>query len=118
MVHVRHRFKLLLDENIPPRERFRRLNNRYDLKHLIHDLKQKEGMEDLNVHKLAAKLGRLIITFNRKDFEPLADKSRQTGIISISQNLFYEQIDKKIAALLSRSKKGDLFGKFFHITFP
>lgn len=118
MVQVRQRFKLLLDANIPTREHFPILNNRHDMKHLVCDLKQKQDMEDLKIYEFACSLGRLVVTFNRKDFEPIAIKSKRAGIISVSSNVPNEQIDKKITALLSRSKRSDLFGKFHHITLP
>jgi len=108
------RYKLLLDENISPRTRFPILNSRHNVKHLVHELK-KSGITDQEVYNLAKKESRLIITFNKKDFETMAEKSSETGIIAISTNVSDDQIDKKITSLLSRKKKNELFGKFQHI---
>ena len=111
------RFKLLLDENISPRERFPILNNRHDIKHLVHDLK-KGGISDSQVYITAIKENRLIVTFNKKDFEAIAEKSEKTGVIAISINVPDDQIDKRIVSLLSRKKKNALFGKINNITLP
>lgn len=111
------RYKLLLDENISPRERFPILNSRHAVKHLVHDLK-KSGITDLDVYKLAKRRKSLIVTFNKKHFERLAGDSKDTGIIAVSINVSDEQIDKKITLLLSHKKKQELYGKFHHITLP
>ncbi len=111
------RYKLLLDENVSPRTRFPILNSRHDVKHLVHDLK-KSGITDLEVYILAKKTKRLIITFNKKHYEEIADKNKDTGIIAVSTNVSDEQIDKKITSLLSRNKKNRLYKKFNYITLP
>lgn len=113
-----HRYKLLLDENFSPRERFPIINNRHDTKHLVHDLKQKQGLPDTKVYMIAVQLKRLIVTFSRKHFENLVNekKNKSTGVISVSTNVFDEQIDKKIASLLSTKTKSELYGRFHHIT--
>ena len=111
------RFKLLLDENISPRSRFPILNSRHDVKHLVHDL-NKSGITDLEVYILAKKTKRLIVTFNKKHFERIAGKNKDTGVIAVSTNVSDEQIDKKITSLLSHKKKNELYGKFYYITLP
>lgn len=111
------RYKLLLDENISPRERFPILNSRHNTKHLVHDFK-KSGITDQEVYNLAVKENCFIVTFNKKDFEDFAGKSENTGIIAVSTNLSDEQIDKKIVSLLSRKKKSELYGKINSITLP
>ncbi len=111
------RYKLLLDENISPRDRFSILNNRHSIRHLVHDL-DKSGISDEDVYALAKKEKRLILTFNRKHFETMAPNSKDTGIIAISTNVSDEQIDKKVTALLSRKMKHDLYGKFHFISLP
>ena len=113
--HKTPKFKLLLDENLPPRQSFRRLNSRFLIKHIVHDY-QIPGALDLDVYKLAVKEHRLIITFNDKDFRNLAGKSKFAGIIGVSNNLSYEQIDVKLTSLLTRSTHGQLFGKFTYIS--
>ena len=110
-----YKFKLLLDENMPPRQRFPRLNSRFDLKHMRDDFNH-IGVKDPAVYDLAVKQNRLIITFNGKDFKKLLDKSVQTGLINVSANLRYEQIDTKLTALLTKSSEKSLFGQFTDLT--
>lgn len=110
-----HKFKLLLDEGLPPRNRLPRVNARYDIKHIRDDLKF-VGLPDEKVYKHAVKLKRLLVVFNVKDYKELAEQNKETGIIGISQNLPFEQIDKKLNALLSKSKPHDVFGKFMYIS--
>lgn len=110
-----HKYKLLLDENLPPRQIFRQLNSRYSLKHIVHDCNMEAAL-DPAVYNFAAKENRLIITFNDKDFKDLASKSMSSGIIGVSNNLSYEQIDKRITSLLNKSKPSKLFGKFTYIS--
>ena len=110
-----YKFKLLLDENMPPRQRFPRLNSRFDLKHIRDDLNQ-TGLKDPPVYALAGKLNRLIITFNGDDFKNMAAQSTQTGVINLSTNLRNDQIDTKLTALLTKSSPSALFGKFTDLT--
>ena len=109
------RYRLLLDENFFTREYLPILNSRHNVKHLVQDVKL-GGISDPKVYNYAVKQKRLIATFNREDFEEMANISKETGIISVSTNLSDEQIDKKITSLLSKSTPGQLFGKFHHIT--
>jgi hypothetical protein len=52
-----YKFKLLLDENMPPRKCFPRLNSRLDLKHIRDDLNQ-AGLKDPPVrHRRPAERG-------------------------------------------------------------
>jgi len=106
------RYKLLFDANMPPRTWFPILNSRHDVKHLVVDLKKPSDLSDEDVFKLAIKTGRLIVTFNRKDFERIMQEypTKETGIISLSTNLSEEQIDKKLSAILSKTNKGNLYG--------
>ena len=110
-----YKFKLLLDENMPPRQRFPRLNSRFDVKHIRDDLHQ-IGLRDPVVYAFAREHNRLIITFNGDDFEKMADQSTQTGIINVSANLRYEQIDTKLTALLMKSSPKALYGAFTDLT--
>lgn len=105
-----YKHKLLLDEGIPFRNRFPVLNHRFDVKHIKGDLNQ-IGLPDFDIYKLAVKQKRVIITYNHKDFKDLALVSKQTGVIGLSTNLTYDQIDKKLTALLNKSNKNSLFGK-------
>src|SRR5687768_11276295 len=100
---------------MPPRQRFPRLNSRFDLKHIRDDFSQL-GLKDPVVYDLAAKRNRLIITFNGTDFKKLIGNSTQTGMINVSANLRYEQIDTKLTELLTKSRPMALFGKFTDLT--
>lgn len=111
----RFRFKLLLDENFPPRSKLSRLNHRYSLKHIKEDLNE-TGLEDPQVYKIAEKLERIIVTFNDKDFRGMVGESKKTGIIGVSTNLSNEQIDKKLTAFLKKKRPCDLYRKFHYIS--
>ncbi len=110
-----HKFKLLLDENMPGRRAFASLNHLFDVKHIALDLK-KSGIRDEVVYQEAVNMQRLIVTFNGDDFKHFVPKSTETGIIAVSDNLSTSQIDSKLVALLVRSSPKALFGKFTAIT--
>jgi hypothetical protein len=110
-----YKFKLLLDEGLPPRSKLPRVNSRYDLKHIRDDFKY-VGLPDEKVYQKAVKMKRLIVVFNVNDYRDLVKISKQTGIIGVSQTFSFEQFDKKLNALLIRSKPGELFGKFTYIS--
>lgn len=110
-----HRYKLLLDEGLSPCKDFQRVNERHDLKHVRDDYK-KGGSEDPQVYELAKKTNRLLVIFNIKDYRDMALLSKDTGIIGVSRTLSEDQIDKKLLALLTKSKPGQLFGKYNTIT--
>lgn len=119
MIRRTHRkfikFKILLDENFSPRNKLPSLNSRFNVKHASKDLKL-SGMSDPDIYEESANQNRIIITFNFRHFRELASKSKNTGVIGVSNNLELEQIDKKLTALLMKSTKGDLFGKFTYIS--
>lgn len=100
---------------MPPRQRFPRLNSRFDVKHIRDDL-NRSGLKDPPVYDLASKLNRLIITFNGDDFRKMVAKSAETGVINISANLRYDQIDTKLTSLLTNSSPNVLYGKFTDLT--
>jgi hypothetical protein len=110
-----HKFKLLLDENMPGRRAFATLNHLFDVKHIALDLK-KDGIPDESVYQEAVKTKRLIVTFNGGDFRPFVIKSKETGIIAVSDNLPTSRIDSKLVALLVRSSPKSLYGKLTTIT--
>ena len=105
-----YKHKLLLDENFPVRSYFPKLNKRYDLKHLTADLNL-ASLPDSKVYKFAQKEGRIIVTYNIKDFVPLMENDTKTGIIGVSPHLSSDQIDKKLTALLNKSTKKSFLGK-------
>ncbi len=106
-----YKHKLLLDEGIYPRKSFRRLNNRYSIKHIKHDL-HKEGSTDKDVYEIACKQKRIIITYNIGDFRKLVTKSNRTGIIGITQAFTPEQLDTRLNSLLSESSEKSFYGKY------
>ena len=110
-----YRQKILLDEGLPFPRSFRRTNARHNLKHVVEDFK-KGGLKDEKVYELAIEKKRLLVIFNIKDYRKLATKSKNSGIIGISQNLTTDQVDKKLCALLDRSKEKTLYGKYTAIT--
>lgn len=110
-----YKHKLLLDEGFIYRKRLPILNSRFDVKHITGDLGH-SSLEDKAVYELGIKKKRLVVTFNDKDFRVFADKSRDTGVIGISANLGADEIDKKLTALLMRSGKKGLLGKFTYIS--
>ena len=110
-----HKFRLLLDENMPARRAFASLNHLFDVKHIALDLK-KSGIRDEVVYQEAVKMQRLIVTFNGDDFKPFVAKSIEAGIIAVSDNLSTSQIDSKLVALLVRSTPNTLYGKFTPLT--
>lgn len=66
-----YKFKLLLDENLPKRASFPRLNSRYDIKHVVHDY-NKRAITDREVMTLGVNDSRIILTINEKDFVNLS----------------------------------------------
>ena len=110
-----HRYKLLLDEGLPLPQYFPLLNNFFNVKHVLQDFKG-AGMSDEEIYALAAKENRLIITFNKKHFQPMARKSKETGVIAISHSPLPPQQNTKLTALLRRKTPGELFGRFHSIT--
>lgn len=105
-----YKHKLLLDEGFYYRQSLPITNSRFDVKHITGDYK-KTALPDPQVYEFARKTGRVLVTFNIKDFKPLVSISKSIGVIGISANLSLEQIDKKITALLVKSTKRELLGK-------
>lgn len=102
---------LLLDEGLFPRIRLKRLNSRYDIKHIKHDLKG-GGLEDEEVYEIAIGQKRIIITYNTKHFKRLAKESLDSGVIGVTQGLTPEKLDIKLNSLLSKSSEKSLYGKY------
>jgi predicted nuclease of predicted toxin-antitoxin system len=111
-----YKHKLLLDENFPPRKRFPKLNALYDVKHIILDLHQREGQDDPAVYEIARKQQRLLITRNFDDFRNLPTPADTAGVIGISGNLTYAQIDTKLVAFLKRANPKRLYGSANYIS--
>jgi hypothetical protein len=95
-----YKHKLLLDEHLPPRQALSRLNARFDVKHIKHDLHH-GGMDDQPIYELARSQGRLILTSNVKDFRPLL-REDSPGVIGIPETWSVSRLDTKLPALLIR----------------
>lgn len=112
----KRRYQILLDEGLFPRRKLPLTNNYHDIKHVKLDFKSGK-LPDISVYQLAKSQKRLIATLNVTDFENLlTTDEKHTGIISISSTLTPEEIDKKLCALLNRSKPSELYGKIAKIT--
>lgn len=109
-----YKHKLLLDEQFPLRHFFPRTNAKFDLKHLVGDF-HRSGLSDQEVYQFALTQERLTVTLNIKHFQKLINESDLTGIIGVTGNLKFDQIDKKLSSLLLRSGKKELYGKLTKI---
>lgn len=115
MVRPFTRFKLLLDEGFFPKKELKRVNSRHDVKHIKDDYSM-EGKLDKTVYDRAKKENRLLVVINRKHFKYFVNKKDNSGIIGVSGNITIGEIDKKLSALLLKSKEKDLYGKYTSIT--
>ncbi len=106
-----YKHKLLFDEGLYPRKLLSRTNNRYSIRHIKHDL-NKAGIKDRQIYEIAIKQKRIIVTYNVRDFRKLAKLSMHTGVIGVSQGLIPEQLDRKLASLLSKSSEKAFYGKY------
>jgi hypothetical protein len=109
------KFKLLLDENLPPRRELPRLNERYDVKHVAEDL-HRGGIEDQDVYELAVAQKRVLLTYNVKHFKPLAGMQADQGIIGLPPNVPRVKLDSKLVALLSRTAPKTLRGHYVSLS--
>lgn len=116
MTQKHYRHKLILDEGVESRRFFPQLNNLFNVRHITQDYKF-TGLSDSDVHAIAVKEKRIIITYNIKDFKPLAIKSKQSGVVGITMNTSPELIDKKLVALFRRAAPKELYGKFTSLNF-
>lgn len=95
-----HKHKLLLDENMPPRSEFPRLNHHFDVKHIRDDLRHGE-IGDPDVYQLATAQGRIVVTFNGRDFRSLVGTlPHDPGVIDAPASWRNAQLDTKLTALL------------------
>lgn len=108
------RYRLLLDEGLPPKDRFTTLNNLHTVKHIKHDLKM-GGSNDLVVYNIAAKGKYIVVVFNTKDFVPLININKP-AVISLSTALTNKQIDLKICKILKTLKPSEQNGHLISIT--
>ena len=105
-----YKHKTLLDEQISPRQFFPRLNERFDVKHIKHDLNL-ASLPDPAVYELAVSQGRIILTKNVKDFRPLLQVD-SPGIIGIPETWSNSRVDTKLTALLMQHGPTYFKGRF------
>ena len=110
---IPYRYKLLLDEMLPRRDKFPLTNNFFNLRHIVHDYKR-SGISDRAIVKLAKKENRIIITKNIKDFHKL-NQGEQVDLIGISDNKPLEHIDLAIVAYLNRRRTHKMTGCYKRI---
>lgn len=108
------RFKLLLDEMFPRREKYPLLNNYHDLRHIVHNFK-KEGVSDTEMVRYAKEQERIVLTKNIKHLKELGMKYK-VDIIGVTEILPPERMDNKIMAVLRRRKFKNMTGRFTKIT--
>ena len=110
-----YKHKLLLDEGLFKRQSLKRIDSRYDIKHIKHDL-HKGGIKDNEVYEIAKKQGRIILTYNVEDFRTLAKQSTQTGVIGATPGFTPDQLDAKLNSLLSKSSEKSFYGKYIPLS--
>lgn len=108
------RFKILLDEMLPRREKYPQLNNYHSVRHIVHDLK-KEGASDEQVVRLAKRLDMIVVTKNVKHLRDLG-KKHKVDILGVTETLAPEKMDKKIMAFLRKRGFVKMKGRFTKIT--
>jgi hypothetical protein len=105
-----YKHKILLDEQVSPRQYFPRLNEHFDVKHIKHDM-HLGGLPDPDVYQLALSQGRIILTKNVKDFRPLL-REDSPGIIGIPETWALSQVDSKLTALLMKHGPAYFRGRY------
>lgn len=102
------KYRILLDEGLPPRNFYPELNSRHDVKHIVHEL-SRSGIKDPPLYELANIEKRLIVVFNTKDFKPLI-RSNKISVISLSNNLTNKEADLKICKALRELSSSQIHG--------
>ena len=108
------RYKLLLDESLPPRTFYPQANNLHDLKHIKHDL-HRGGISDREVYQIASIQNRLVVVFNKKDFKPLVQATKPS-IVFLSPALSNKQVDLKLCKMLGGLTKSELTGHLIYLS--
>lgn len=106
-----YKHRLLLDEDVFPRSAFPKLNELFDVKHIVHDLNL-AGTLDEPLYKIATVQRRIVITFNGKDFRNLVLKQSDPGVIDVPASWKASHIDTKLTALLRRHGQTYFSGHF------
>jgi predicted nuclease of predicted toxin-antitoxin system len=107
------KYNILLDENLPPRIKFTKLNSYHHLRHIVHDYGF-PGALDTYIYAVAKKNNWLIMTLNIRHFHKCAIRDGPS-IIFLSESLSNSQIDTKVFSLLSKLPKEKLSGYFISI---
>ena len=107
------RYKLLLDEMLPRREKLPELNRTHDLKHIVHDL-GKSGLRDEDILVIAKRQNRIVVTKNVRDFQGLCTE-KGIDMVGVTEALLPEELDKKIMAYLRRRTAGHMTGTYYRI---
>ena len=94
-----HKHKILLDEDVYPRSAFPHLNELFDVKHIVHDL-NRPGTLDRPLYRLATAQGRIVVTFNGKDFRELVLHPDDPGVIDVPAGWSAPRIETKLVSLL------------------
>ena len=102
------RFRLLLDEMHPGRDKLPILNKLHDLKHIKHDFDLPSIVQDPKVVSFAKKEKRILISKNEKHMIDLC-RENKVSLICIKEKIPNEEIDSKITAFLKKRKNQDIF---------
>lgn len=105
-----HKHKILLDEQVSPRQYFPALNEHFDVKHITHDLNL-SGLPDSQVYELAVSQERIILTKNVKDFRKLL-REDSAGIIGIPETWSLSLVNTKLTALLMKHGPNYFRGRY------
>lgn len=100
-----NRFRLLLDEMLPPRSKFPSLNKYHDLKHVVRDF-HLEGISDDRVVRFAKKERRILISKNSRHMIDLCNVSK-VRLICITETMDREEIDSVAMSVLRNIKSSD-----------
>lgn len=100
-----NRFRLLLDEMLPPRSKFPSLNKYHDLKHVVRDF-HLEGFSDDKVVKFAKGERRILISKNSRHMIDLCNVNR-VRLICITETMDREEIDSVVMSALRNMKSLD-----------
>jgi predicted nuclease of predicted toxin-antitoxin system len=106
--------KLLLDECLPPRGRFPKLNEYCIARHLKGDFHE-SGISDEAVFELACKEEMILVTYNKRDFSPLI-QSDKMSIIAIGTGLSDKVADTRVTAYIKKIKPHEFKGQLKVIT--
>jgi len=94
---------------LPKRSRFPLLNNHHNLKHIVHDFK-KSGIKDVEVVLFAKQEKMIIISKNFRHFRSLC-LSHKVDLISITDKVPFEFIDKQVNAYLRKRQVHSMTGE-------